>query len=116
MDTEKGKISKSWNPLWFLWLHAWMTVGFWLIEGSHVVKTGGLVFSSWTERFFPFFYDFSLKNIGFSGNFYLFAISKNVQRNREGSHRDGHLVKHMYIVEATEIPVCNDSCSGYKRE
>ena len=28
----------SWNPLWFLRLHAWMIVGFWLVEEISVVK------------------------------------------------------------------------------
>ena len=55
--------------------------------------------------------DFSLKSIGFSDNFYLFAINKNVWCNSEGYHRevDGHIVKYKYIVEPTKIPVYNTS-------
>ena len=54
----------------------------------------------------------------FSDNFYLFVINKNVRCNSEGYHwqADGRIVKFNYIVEPTEIPVCNDSCSGYNRE
>ena len=65
-----------------------------------------------------FKYDFSLKKIDVSDNFYLFTINKNVQCNREGYHRetDGHIVKYKYIVEPTEIPVYNASCSRYNRE
>ena len=68
------------------------------------------------ERYGVSFHDtlkdnFSLKSIGFSDNFYLFAINKNVRCNSEGYHREvnGHIVKYKYIVEPTKIPVYNTS-------
>ena len=65
-----------------------------------------------------FKYDFSLKKVDFSDNFYLFAVSENLECNSEGYNReiDGHIVKYKCIVEPTEIPVHNASCSRYTRE
>ena len=65
-----------------------------------------------------FKYDFSLKRIDFSDNFYVFAVNKNVQCNSESYHREinGHIVKYKYIVEPTKIPLYNASCSRYNRE
>ena len=69
-------------------------------------------------RLHVFMTSFSLKSMDFSDNFYLFVINKNVRCNSEGYHwqADGRIVKCNYIVEPTEIPVRNDSCSGYNRE
>ena len=97
-------------------------IGF--INHKNVEYTSGEVYNAFTATLlnninnFEESYDFTLKSIDFSDNFYLFPINKNVQCNSEGYHRevDKHIVQYNYIVEPTEIPVCNASCSRYNGE
>ena len=97
-------------------------IGF--IYHKNVEYTSGEVYNAFTATLlnninnFEESYDFTLKSIDFSDNFYLFPINKNVLCNSEGYHRevDKHIVQYNYIVEPTEIPVCNASCSRYNGE
>ena len=91
-------------------------IGF--IYHKNVECTSVEVYNAFTATLLNNINHFSLKSIDFSDNFYLLAINKNVQCNREGYHQevDGQIVKYKYIVEPTEIPVYNASCSGYNRE